>query len=249
MNANHKSRAVVIAGLIALIVAAVAFVRVSRTAGDSDQRERDTRADDSVPKAMAGFAKPMPIGSMSSSGSATRESKPWWSTLSKAEIEARHDDFEFMRGEPGAWPEFVEIHRQMLDAGVPRDIYEMECREVFGALLDLSQYERLEGEIMLPVRMNPDHPHKGEREAAAKVYAENRRAAEAEVRARLESVGFAPDSDAVARIFQLRPMNPLRRLATDPPPSTTPEYAPNPAAAMEERFAKIRARIDAAEHP
>ena len=60
MNANHKSRAVVIAGLIALIVAAVAFVRVSRTAGDSDQRERDTRADDSVPKAMAGFAKPMP---------------------------------------------------------------------------------------------------------------------------------------------------------------------------------------------
>ncbi len=249
MNAPSKSHAALFSGFFALIVATVAFVRVSHSRADTERHQTDTGPAGMATTSGAIFAKPSTVQPTAETGAAEQRSIPWWAALSKAEIEARREDFEIMRDAPGAFPEFVEIHRQMLDAGVPRDVYEMECREVFGALLDLSQYERLETDIMLPVRLDPDHPNRYGRETAAKMYGEKRGAAEVEVRERLASVGFSSDSEAVARIFQLRPKTPLRRLATDPAPSSEPVYAPSPADVMAARFAEIRAQIDAAEHP
>jgi hypothetical protein len=172
--------------------------------------------------------------------------KPWWATLSREEVEARREDFEHMRQAPGAWPEFGEIHRQLMDAGVPREIFEMECREIYGALLDRMQAEESEAQFSRPV---PDDAPPGEKEnceAVAAHFRRDRLKALAEVHERLASVGIVTDSEATERILQLRPHNPLRPLATDPPPAPLPANLPSSAEVFAAASAAVRAQVEAA---
>lgn len=253
MKSPNTPRAASVAMLAGLLAVVVAFVRVSRHPSATDASPRDAGSVETVVAAIPNGATPnpaMPTSVAATSAAGTNAAKKaWWATLSHAEIAARKKDFELMHDSPGAFPEFVEIHRQMVDAGVPRDLYELECREVYGALLDRTQYGGLEDEILLPVRMNPDHPFPEVREALSRQYGAKRLAAETELRERLESVGFAPDSEPVARIYQLRPRNPLRRLDTDPVPSVAPLFGPSIADVMAARAAEYRAKTDAARSP
>ncbi len=171
--------------------------------------------------------------------------KPWWAELRPEEVEARRHDFDRMRNLPGAYPEFSEIHRQLLDSGVPIQVIEMECREVFGALLECRQYEGMEFEQWNALSNEPDEPlREGLESFRDHFHAEGQRAWK-EANDRLASLGIDSGSEAGQRILQLNPKTPLARLDTDiPDPASQPMP---PVLSMEDRLAAMRAQIDAME--
>ncbi len=140
--------------------------------------------------------------------------RPWWAVLSPDEVAARGMDFEFMQEQPGAFPEFGEIVRQLMDAGVPAEIVRLESREILGALLQRRQSRLLSAELVgEAARDESDAMAEANRLLAAK-FGEKADGAEDEVIGRLSGMGIARDSRVAVRILQLGPTTPLRPLPT-----------------------------------
>ena len=161
---------------------------------------------------------------------------------------ARRRDFEYMRSAPGAFPELGEIHRQLLDASVPTQILEMECREIFGALLEQWQYQRLESEHSSPLPEDPEGHQQESLRLLCEFYRGEAERAGQETVARLTSMGIEPDSETAHRILQLRPTTPLVPLATTPtpPPVMTPQrHTPTAEMMAEAALEQMRAAVDA----
>lgn len=144
--------------------------------------------------------------------------RPWWAELSEPEAAVRREDFGWMAAQPGAFPEFGEIVRQLGDAGVPEEIVKMEAREVLGALLQRRQSMLTAGELAgTAAGESSEGMAEADRLLAAK-FAGKAAEAEAEVHARLGSMGIPRESPVAARILQLAPTTPLRPLGHRPPP-------------------------------
>jgi hypothetical protein len=144
---------------------------------------------------------------------ANRAEPPWWASLPPEEVAVRREDFDYMYGQPGAFPEFSEIVRQLSDAGVPMDIVRMESREIFGALLQRRTYALASADMHgSAARADSEGSAQGQRILAAAL-ADKAAVAEAEVRGRLTNNGVELDSTAATRILQLYPTAPLRQLA------------------------------------
>ena len=153
--------------------------------------------------------------------------QPWWALLTPAEAKVRAEDFEFMYDQPGAFPEFSEISRQLTDAGVPIEIVRLESREIFGALLQRRMYSISSVEFHGAAEQETSEGMREADRLVVSVFTDRAAAAEAEVLSRLTNNGVALDSEPARRILQLGPTTPLRPL--DPAPELGVNPVMNPS--------------------
>ena len=126
--------------------------------------------------------------------------QPWWASLTPAEVKVREEDFEFLYDQPGAFPEFSEITRQLTEAGVPIQIVRLESREIFGALLQRRMYAMSSAEFQGAAEPDTSEEMKEANRLMASVLSERAAVGEAEVVSRLTNNGVALDSEPARRI-------------------------------------------------
>ena len=139
-------------------------------------------------------------------------SRPWWTTIPEAEAQQRRADFDFMYDQPGAFPEFSEIARQLADAGMPMEVVRMEARELLGALLERRTFSMTAGDRFLAANHEETEGGMIATRMIGDAFAIKAKEAEAELLGRLTNSGVPLDSTAAIRILQLEPKTPLRQL-------------------------------------